>query len=178
MFRQPNLHTTSIILSRIDRGELTKTKNHIIKKTLLLVTAVMLAATSATYATKKIRIENKSGTTYYYKVGNTIKKISPGSSKSFPIPAGKKNVKIQAGTTKSGNTVQGDKKSFSYPKVDVKANPVIETNPVSGSDHDCLEVFGSLKNNQIPPGSTRRPQPRCLPVFFWSDFDSLACLEI
>jgi hypothetical protein len=103
-----------------------------IKKTILLVTAVILAATSATYAAKSIRVENKSDTPYFYKVGNTIKKISPGSSKSFAIPAGKKNVKIQVGTTKSGNAVQGEKKTFSYSKADVKANPAIETNPVSG----------------------------------------------
>jgi hypothetical protein len=103
-----------------------------IKKTILLVTAVMLAATSASYAEKKMRITNESGTPYFYKVGNKIKKIAPGSSKSFPIPAGKKDVKIQVGTTKSGNTVQGEKKTFSYSKADVKANPAIETNPVSG----------------------------------------------
>jgi uncharacterized protein YxeA len=95
-----------------------------IKKTILLVTAVMLAATSATYAAKKIRVSNNSGTTYFYKVGNTIKKISPGSSKSF------------AGTTKSGNTVQGEKKSFSFTKAEVKANPSIQTNPVSGQSTD------------------------------------------
>lgn len=96
----------------------------------------MLAATSATYAAKKIRVSNNSGTTYFYKVGNTIKKISPGSSKSFAIPAGKKSVKIQAGTTKSGNTVQGEKKSFSFTKAEVKANPSIQTNPVSGQSTD------------------------------------------
>jgi hypothetical protein len=107
-----------------------------IKKTILLVTAVMLAATSATYAAKKIRVTNESGKPYFYKVGNTIKKISPGSTKSFAIPAGKKNVKIQAGTTKSGNTVQGEKKSFSFTKAEVKANPAIQTNPASGQSTD------------------------------------------
>jgi len=103
-----------------------------IKKTLLLVTAVMLAATSATYAAKKIRVSNESGTTYFYKVGNTIKQIKAGSTASFPIPAGKKKVKIEVGTTKSGNKVQGEKKSFSYTKSQINANPAILTNPVSG----------------------------------------------
>jgi hypothetical protein len=107
-----------------------------IKKTILLVTAVMLAATSASYAAKKMRVTNESGTTYFYKVGNKIKKIAPGSSKSFPIPAGKKDVKIQVGTTKSGNTVQGEKKSFTLTKAEVKANPTIETNPASGQSTD------------------------------------------
>jgi uncharacterized protein YxeA len=103
-----------------------------IKKTILLLTALMLAATSATYAAKKIRVENKSGTVYWYKVGNKIKKIQPGSSATFPIPAGKKRVNIQSGTTKRGNKVEGEKKSFSVTMADIKANPVIETNPVTG----------------------------------------------
>jgi hypothetical protein len=107
-----------------------------IKKTILLVTAVMLAATSASYAAKKMRVTNESGKTYFYKVGNTIKKIAPGSSKSFPIPAGKKDVKIQVGTTKSGNKVEGEKKSFSFTKSEIKANPAIQTNPVSGQTTD------------------------------------------
>jgi hypothetical protein len=107
-----------------------------IKKTLLLVTAVMLAATSATYAAKKIRVENKSGTVYWYKVGNKIKKIQPGSSATFPIPAGKKRVMIQSGNTKSGNKVVGEKKSFSFPKAQVKANPTIATNPATGQSTD------------------------------------------
>ncbi len=108
-----------------------------IKKTILLVTAVMLAATSATYAAKKIRVTNESATTYYYKVGNQIKKISPGSTKSFPLPIGKKSVKIQAGTSKSGSAVKGDKIHFKpIPISEAKANPFIQTNPVSGQTTD------------------------------------------
>jgi hypothetical protein len=107
-----------------------------IKKTILLVTAVMLAATSATYAAKKIRVTNESDTTYYYKVGNQIKKITPGSTKAFSL-AGLKSVKITAGTSKSGNAVKGDKVTF--PKLSIseaKANPFIQTNPVSGQTTD------------------------------------------
>ena len=107
-----------------------------IKKTILLVTAVILAATSATYAAKSIRVTNDSGQTYFYKVGNTIKKISAGGTKSFPLK-GLKSVKITAGTSKSGSSVKGDKVSF--PKIsisDAKANPFIQTNPVSGQTTD------------------------------------------
>jgi hypothetical protein len=96
----------------------------------------MLAATSATYAAKKIRVTNESGQTYFYKVGNTIKKISAGSTKSFPLK-GLNSVKITAGTSKSGNAVKGDKVSF--PKLSIseaKANPFIQTNPVSGQTTD------------------------------------------
>ncbi|MCX6973078.1 MAG: hypothetical protein NTZ94_02060 [Verrucomicrobia bacterium] len=109
-----------------------------IKKTILLITALMIAASSATYAakTKSIKVTNESGQTYFYKVGNTIKKISPGSTKSFPLK-GLKSVKITAGTSKSGSSVKGDKVSF--PKLSIseaKANPFIQTNPVSGQTTD------------------------------------------
>ena len=107
-----------------------------IKKTILLVTAVILAATSATYAAKSIRVTNDSGQTYFYKVGNTIKKIAAGGTKSFPLK-GLKSVKITAGTSKSGSSVKGDKVSF--PKLSIseaKANPFIQTNPVSGQTTD------------------------------------------
>jgi len=98
----------------------------------------MLAATSATYAkaAKKIRVTNESDTTYFYKVGNQIKKITPGSTKAFSL-AGLKSVKITAGTSKSGNAVKGDKVTF--PKLSIseaKANPFIQTNPVSGQTTD------------------------------------------
>lgn len=107
-----------------------------IKKTILLVTAVMIAASSATYAAKSIKVTNESNTTYYYKVGNTIKKIAPGSTKSFPLK-GLKSVKITAGTSKTGNSVKGSKVSF--PKLTIsaaKSNPFIQTNPVSGQTTD------------------------------------------
>ncbi len=93
---------------------------------------MILAATSATYAAKSIRVTNESGQTYFYKVGNTIKKISSGSTKSFPLE-GLKSVKITAGTSKSGNSVKGNK--ITFPKLSIseaKANPSIKTNPVSG----------------------------------------------
>jgi uncharacterized protein YxeA len=107
-----------------------------IKKTMLLVTAVMIAASSATYAAKSIKVTNEGDKTYFYKVGNTIKKISPGSTKSFPLK-GLKSVKITAGLQKSGSSVKGDKVSF--PKLTIseaKANPFIQTNPVSGQTTD------------------------------------------
>jgi len=107
-----------------------------IKKTILLVTAVMIAASSATYAAKSIKVTNEGDKTYFYKVGNTIKKIAPGSTKSFPLK-GLKSVKITAGLQKSGNGVKGDKVSF--PKLTIseaKANPFIQTNPVSGQTTD------------------------------------------
>jgi len=103
-----------------------------IKKTILLVTAMMLAATSATYAKKNVRVTNESDRAYFFKVGKTVKKISPGSAKAFPIK-GLKRVKITAGTSRSGNAVRG--KKISFPSISIsaaKANPVIQTNPVSG----------------------------------------------
>ena len=109
-----------------------------IKKTILLLTALMIAASSATYAAKakSIKVKNESDLTYYYKVGNTIKKIAPGSTKSFPLK-GLKSVKITAGTSKSGNSVKGEKVSF--PKLSIseaKANPFIQTNPATGQTTD------------------------------------------
>jgi hypothetical protein len=109
------------------------------RKTLLLITAVMIAASSASYAarpkkTKSIQVTNEGNTTYYYKVGKTIKKISSGSSKSFPLK-GLKRVKITAGKSKSksGNAVSGTKISFPTLSIsEVKANPVIKTNPATG----------------------------------------------
>ena len=105
---------------------------------MLLVTAVMIAASSATYAakSKSIKVTNEGDKTYFYKVGKTIKKISPGSTKSFPLK-GLKSVKITAGLQKSGSSVKGDKVSF--PKLTIseaKANPFIQTNPVSGQTTD------------------------------------------
>ena len=108
-----------------------------IKKTILLVTAVMIAASSVSYAaTKSIKVTNEGDKTYFYKVGNTIKKISPGSTKSFPLK-GLKSVKITAGTSKSGGAVKGDK--VSVPKLSIseaKANPFVQTNPVTGQTTD------------------------------------------
>ena len=109
-----------------------------IKKTILLVTAVMIAASSVSHAAS-VKVTNEGSKPYYYKVGKTIKKISPGSSKSFPLK-GLKSVKITTGTTKSGNSVAGDKRSF--PKISIseaKANPVIQTNPVSGQQTDLTK---------------------------------------
>ncbi len=103
-----------------------------IKKTLLLVTAVMLAATSATYAAKRIAVENKSNTAYFYKVGNTVKKIKAGSSAKFTIRPNVKSVKIESGETKSRNKVVGNIQSFTLTNAEIKANPAIATNPVTG----------------------------------------------
>jgi len=107
-----------------------------IKKTILLVTAVMIAASSASYAAKSIKVENKSDRTYFYIVGNTVKKIAPGSTKSFPLK-GLKSVRVTAGTSRSGNAVKGNRVSF--PKLTIseaKKNPFIQTNPVSGQTTD------------------------------------------
>jgi hypothetical protein len=110
-----------------------------IKKTILLVTAVMIAASSATYAAKSIKVTNEGNTTYFYKVGKTIKKISPGSSKSFSLK-GLKKVKITAGTSHSGNSVKGNKISFPTLSISqAKADPVIQTNPVSGQTTDLTK---------------------------------------
>jgi hypothetical protein len=112
-----------------------------IKKTLLLVTAVMIAASSLSHAakTKSIKVTNEGNTTYFYKVGKTIKKISPGSSKSFSLK-GLKKVKITAGTSRSGNAITGQKRSLgTFTISEVKANPVIQTNPVSGQTTDLTK---------------------------------------
>jgi hypothetical protein len=105
-----------------------------IKKTILLVTAVVLAASSATYAANSIKVTNEGNVPYFYKVGNTIKKIAPGASKSFPLK-GLKSVKVTAGLEKSGNSVTGAKKTF--PRITIsqaKSNPFIQTNPVTGQN--------------------------------------------
>ena len=113
--------------------------NHMIKKTILLVTAVMIAASSASYAAKakSIKVTNEGNTTYYYKVGNSIpKKITAGSSRSFSLK-GLKRVKITSGTSKSGNNVKGDKRT--YPTLSIsqaKVDPLFQTNPVSGQTTD------------------------------------------
>jgi hypothetical protein len=111
-----------------------------IKKTILLVTAVMIAASSVSHAAKSIKITNESNTTYFYKVGNsTPKKITAGSSRSFSLK-GLKKVKITAGTSKSGNSVKGDKRT--YPTLSIsqaKASPIFQTNPVSGQVTDLTK---------------------------------------
>jgi ribosomal protein S6E (S10) len=112
-----------------------------IKKTILLVTAVMIAASSLSHAAKakSLKITNESNTTYFYKVGNTVKKITGGSSRSFSLK-GLKKVKITSGTSKSGNSVKGDKRT--YPTLSIsqaKANPLFETNPVSGQTTDLTK---------------------------------------
>jgi hypothetical protein len=107
-----------------------------IKKTMLLVTAVMIAASSATYAAKSIKVTNEGDIPYFYKVGKTIKKIAPGSTKSFPLK-GLKIVKIQAATSKSGNAIKGDKVVFEKLTISqAKANPFVQTNPVTGQATD------------------------------------------
>jgi hypothetical protein len=107
-----------------------------IKKTILLVTAVMIAASSASYAAKSIKVTNESDRAYFYKVGNTVKKIAPGSAKSFPLK-GLKSVRVFAGTSRSGNAVKGNIVRFSRLTIsEVKKNPFIQTNPVSRQTTD------------------------------------------
>ena len=130
-------------------------------KTLLLITAVMIAASLASYAarpkkTKSIQVTNEGNTTYYYKVGKTIKKISSGSSKSFPLK-GLKSVKITAGKSKSGNAVSGTKISFPTLSIsEAKADPVIRTNPATG------QLTGStmaLTSPSVAPGTSPSVAP-------------------
>ncbi len=112
-----------------------------IKKTILLVTAVMIAASSVSYAakSKSVKVTNESKLDAYYKVGKTVKKINAGSSKSFSLK-GLKKVKITVGTSKSGNAVTGQKRSLgTFTISEVKANPVIQTNPVSGQTTDLTK---------------------------------------
>ena len=96
----------------------------------------MIAASSATYAAKakSIKVTNEGDKPYFYKVGNTIKKIAGGSTKSFPLK-GLKSVKITAGLQQSGNNVKGSKKSFGkFTISEAKSNPFIQTNPVTGQN--------------------------------------------
>jgi hypothetical protein len=47
-----------------------------IKKTILLITAVMIAASSLSHAAKNVQVTNESKLDAFYKVGKTIKKIN------------------------------------------------------------------------------------------------------
>jgi hypothetical protein len=115
-----------------------------IKKTILLVTALMIAASSATYAAKSkaksIRVTNEGKVAYFYKVGNSVKKIEPGSSKSFSLK-GLKRVKITSGERKSkNNNVTGNVKVLkSLSIAQAKADPIIQTNPVTGQTTDLTK---------------------------------------
>jgi hypothetical protein len=112
--------------------------NHMIKKTILLVTAVMIAASSVSHAANKLKVTNESKLDAFYKVGNTVKKIAAGSSKSFSLK-GLKKVKITASTSASGNALTGQKRSFgTFTISEAKANPSIATNPVSGQTTPLL----------------------------------------
>ena len=108
-----------------------------IKKTILLVTAVMIAASSATYAAKSIKVTNEGDKPYFYKVGNAVKKIAPGSTRSFSLKGIKRQVRITAGTKASGGKVSGSKIHFKPITIsEAKAKPFIQTNPVSGQTTD------------------------------------------
>jgi hypothetical protein len=110
-----------------------------IKKTILLVTAVMIAASSVSHAAKNVQVTNESKLDAFYKVGKTIKKIKAGSTRSFSLK-GLKKVKITAGTSRSGNAITGQKRSLgTFTISEVKANPVIQTNPVSGQTTDLTK---------------------------------------
>ena len=110
-----------------------------IKKTILLVTAVMIAASSVSHAAKNVQVTNESKLDAFYKVGKTIKKIKAGSTRSFSLK-GLKKVKITAGTSKSGNSVKGDKITFPTLTISqAKADPLIQTNPVTGQTTDLTK---------------------------------------
>ena len=104
-----------------------------IKKIALLALAATIAASSVASAagSKKIKLTNESGVGYYYKVGNSVKYIPAGGSKSFALPSGKK-VRIQASESKSG----GFQTKATYTKSEVKKNPLVLVNPVTGQSTD------------------------------------------
>jgi hypothetical protein len=104
-----------------------------IKKIVLLALAATIAASSAaSAATKKIQVTNEAGAGVYYKVGKTVKYVAAGSKKSFPLPAKAKTIKIQASTAKTG----GFRTVASVSRIDAKAAPFIQVNPVSGRSTD------------------------------------------
>ena len=99
----------------------------------------MIAASSVSHAAKNVQVTNESKLDAFYKVGKTIKKIKAGSTRSFSLK-GLKKVKITAGTSRSGNAITGQKRSLgTFTISEVKANPVIQTNPVSGQTTDLTK---------------------------------------
>ena len=78
-----------------------------IKKSLVLFTAVIMGATSLTNAAD-IRVFNKdknktgqTGSTIYVKVGNTVKEIQIGKSIIFTLPSSPEGFAITASKTRS-----------------------------------------------------------------------------
>lgn len=104
-----------------------------IKKIALLALAATIAASSVASAagSKKIKLTNESSVGYYYKVGKSVKYIPAGGSKSFALPSGKK-VRIQASESKSG----GFKTKSTFTKSEVRKDPFIQVNPVTGQTTD------------------------------------------
>lgn len=88
-----------------------------IKKIGILVTAVMVAISSASFAAS-VTIKNVGNKTYFYQVGKTTKEIKAGSSASFKYTGN--TIKVKYGAKKSSLSTT---KSF-------KATKLIQINPV------------------------------------------------
>jgi len=91
-----------------------------IKKIIIIATAALVAASSAALA-NSVKVQNKSGQTFFFKVGKSVKKISPGGSKSFKT--NKSRVSVKASSSKTG----GFKGAGS-----VSSGGTLQSNPVSG----------------------------------------------
>jgi hypothetical protein len=108
-----------------------------IKKSLLLLTAVIMGASSLTYAAN-ITVTNKDkntktgpkGSTIYVKVGSTVKSIAKGKSQTFTLPSSSNGFAITASKTYNSNTKKltgtiyspGSKLSYST----VKSKPKVQ----------------------------------------------------
>ena len=97
-----------------------------IKKIGILVTAVMVAISSASFAAD-VKIKNVATKTYYYKVGTTAKPIKANATASFKYTG--KTVKV---TYSSNSKLTGSKsKTFASSSI-VKNKNLIQINPVKG----------------------------------------------
>jgi hypothetical protein len=99
-----------------------KTKNTMIKKIAIIATAALIAVSTAAEA-NKVKVENKSNQPFFYKVGKSVKKISPGGSRVFKTT--KKKVFVKVSANKSG----GFKGTGS-----VTPGRTLQTNPVTGQN--------------------------------------------
>jgi len=88
-----------------------------IKKIGILVTAVMVAISSASFAAT-VTIKNVGKTAYYYQVGKTTKKINANGSAKFTYSG--RTIKVKYGAKK--NLKPSKTKSF-------KAKKLIQINP-------------------------------------------------
>lgn len=89
-----------------------------IKKIGILVTAVMVAISSASFAAT-VTIKNVGNKSYYYQVGKTTKQIKANGSAKFSYSG--KTIKVKYGAKK--NLTPSKTKSF-------KATRLIQINPV------------------------------------------------